>query len=95
MPPVSRLTDVGFGHDCHPPTKAISASGDVIAGGLPVFRVGDSLAPHACGGPPHPRKAASGSGTVFTNGKGTMRIGDPIDCGGAMITGCGTVIVGD
>ena len=94
MPPISRLDDIGLGHDCHPPTKVIEASGNVNACSKAVHRVGDNLQPHACGGPPHPRHASSGSTTVFTNSRGTVRIGDSIDCGGILATGCGTVIVG-
>lgn len=94
MPPISRITDIGLGHSCFPPTKAIASSGNVTAGGLKIFRQGDALAPHKCGKSAHGRKAASGSGSVFVNGKAAMRIGDSIDCGGAMGQGCGTVVAG-
>jgi len=94
--PISRITDIGSGHGSFIPTPAIQGSNNVFAGGLPVFREGDSLAPHpsVTPSPPHPRKANKGSSTVITNGKGTMRIGDSIDCGGFMMTGYPTVIVG-
>jgi len=96
MPPVSRVSDTGLGHDSFPPTPVTAGSGDVFAGGLAVCRVGDPLAPHGSPSPSpvHPRSASAGSGTVFTNGKPTVRIGDSINCGGLLASGLGTVIVG-
>lgn len=93
MPPISRITDIGLGHSCFPPTPAISSSGNVLVQGLLAFREGDSLAPHTCEST-HSRAAASGSRKVLVNSKSVMRIGDPIDCGGNMAQGSGTVIAG-
>ena len=96
MPPVSKVGDIGMGHECFPPTPVIAGSGNVFACSMPVLRVGDSLMPHPCPtpAPPHPRSSAKGSTTVITNGKGSSRIGDKIDCGGFMVMGCGTVLMG-
>jgi len=96
MPPISRVTDMGSGHSSFIPSPVIQGSNNVFAGNLPVFREGDNLSPHPSSTPnaPHPRTGLKGSSTVFTNNKGTMRIGDSIDCGGFMMTGLETVIVG-
>ncbi len=95
-PPISRVTDIGMGHGSFPPSPAIAGSGNVFAGSLPVFRKGDPLMPHPSPSPspPHPRALQKGSSTVKTNNLDTGRIGDPIDCGGFMVQGLGTVLVG-
>lgn len=96
MPPVSRVGDIALGHGSFPPTPATAGSGDVFAGGPPVHRKGDAilLHPSPSPSPPHPRSASSGSTTVFTNSLGTARIGDSVDCGGMLVQGLATVIVG-
>jgi len=94
MPSITRITDIGSGHSCYPPTQAIEGSSNVIACGKGVFRKGDSLEPHSCSGFGHPRHAQGSSSTVFVNSKGVVRVGDVVDCGGEMITGCSKVIVG-
>jgi len=96
MPPASRLTDIGLGHGSFPPTPVCGASPNVITCSLPQARKGDCLVPHPSPSPspPHGRNISAGSGTVKTNSKLTARIGDAINCGGMMMQGCGTVIVG-
>jgi uncharacterized Zn-binding protein involved in type VI secretion len=96
MPPASRIWDIGMGHECFPPTPVIEGSPNVKVCSIPQERVGDALMPHPCPtpAPPHPRSSSEGSTTVITNSKGSSRIGDAVDCGGFMVNGCGTVIMG-
>jgi uncharacterized Zn-binding protein involved in type VI secretion len=92
MPQISRVTDIGSGHSCFPPTPAIQGSGDVFVNGLAVHRKGDALAPHACPNcPPHPRAASGGSPSVFVNGKAVTRLGDAVNCGGSLSTASANV----
>ena len=95
MPKASFKTATGSGHGCHfPPTNATDGSGDVEIEGKPALRVGDAFAAHGCspcGKPPHKRALSEGSGTVYINGRKAGRIGDPIDCGGTVQSGAGTV----
>lgn len=94
MPGAARKNDTGSGHGCFPPSNVISASPDVEFDGIPAARAGDSLAAHGCSTcPPHGRSIASGSPTVFINGQPAARIGDPVDCGGSIIIGSGSVIL--
>ena len=96
MPPASRVGDIALGHGSFIPTPAIQGSPDVITGSSPQHRKGDSLMPHPSPSPspPHPRSASAGSGTVLTNSKPTVRIGDAVGCGGMLVQGFSTVIVG-
>lgn len=87
MPKVTRVTDIGSGHGCFPPTPAIEGSGDVFVNGLAVHRKGDALAPHGCSNcPPHGRAASGASPSVYVNGKAVVRMGDGVDCGGSLST---------
>lgn len=100
MPGAARLNDIGKGHECFPDTPVIAGSPDVIINGLPAARVGDAVATHGCPCPNaphgmHPRAIAAGAATVIINGKQAARIGDAINCGGAISTGSGNVIIGD
>ena len=95
MPKASRLTDIGSGHACFPPSNVIAGSGNVIINGLQAARLSDPLMPHGCGKcPPHPRSISAGSGSVFINGLPAARIGDAIGCGGSMSTGSPDVNIG-
>jgi len=96
MPPVTRVGDMASGHEAFPPTPVMQGSSNVFAGGASVCKKGDAILLHASGSPapPHPRSAKSGSGTVKTNGQPTSRIGDDVDCGGMMMMGFGTVLIG-
>jgi uncharacterized Zn-binding protein involved in type VI secretion len=92
MPKVSRLTDIGSGHGCFPPSPATEGSGDVFVNGLPAHRRGDALQAHACPScPPHGRTSSGGSPTVYVNGKALVRMGDSISCGGALAAGSSDV----
>ena len=94
MPIVSRLNDMTAGHGYHP-TNINSASGDVIAGGQPVARVGDTCVSHdKPDSPPHTPVIAGGSGSVIANGKPLVRLGDPCNCGDSIATGVDSVIAG-
>jgi len=95
MPPASRITDIDTGHACFPPTPVITGSPNVITCSMPQARLSDSLVPHGCPpAPPHPKIIAGGSSTVITNSLPSARIGDSIACGGVLVTGCPTVIMG-
>jgi len=96
MPPASRVGDLALGHGSYIPTPAIQGSPNVITGSSPQHRQGDSIMPHPSPSPapPHPRSASAGSGTVLTNSKPTVRIGDAVGCGGMLVQGFPTVIVG-
>ena len=63
----------------------------VIVCGMPQARVGDK-AICAAGGP---ATIVSGSPTVFIGGAMAARIGDTTSHGGAIVTGCPTVLIGD
>lgn len=100
MPGAARLNDIGKGHECFPDTPVIAGSPDVIINGQPAARVGDAVATHGCPCPNvphgmHSRAISAGAATVIINGKQAARIGDAIDCGGAISTGSGNVIIGD
>lgn len=97
MPPVSRVGDKSTADPCGAaPRPSIAGSGNVLADGIPVVRVGDPYALHKCPGhnPPHPAVASGGSGTVLVNGLPLHRVGDPISCGSVSAAGSGTVISG-
>lgn len=56
----------------------------------PAARIGDMA---TCNGPPD--KIAKGSSTVFINGKPAARQGDQTEHGGLLVSGAGTVLVGE
>jgi len=96
MPKAARLTDIGAGHACFPPTPIIAGSGDVSINGRAAARKGDALLLHGCGNcPPHPRSISAGSGTVSINGKPAARASDAIGCGGSISAGSPDVLIGD
>ncbi len=94
--PVSRLGDLSTPDPCKaPPRASIQGSGNVFVNGIPVHRVGDAWAPHACpGSPPHAATTAVGSATVFVNGMPISRLGDLISCGSTIAVGSGNVFAG-
>jgi len=87
--PAARLTDPTAcplpGHGVNP---IAAGSPDVLFDGLPAARQGD---PSACGG------AMTGnlSGTVFINGRNAATVGSIGAHGNVVISGSGTVIIGD
>lgn len=92
----SRLGDNASGHDGAPGTPGTEASPDVFIDGIPAMRQGDVFESHSCPDESeHSRSLAGGSGTVFINGKRAGRVGDAISCGGTVIEGSTSVIIGD
>lgn len=89
--PAARVGDVDTGHGKYPPTPVNSGAGSVTIGGKPAARVGDTLAPHHRG----VRVIAKGSSSVMIAGKPAARVGDPINCGGVLASGEGSVCIGD
>ncbi|HGG63303.1 MAG TPA: hypothetical protein ENK34_01910, partial [Rhodobacteraceae bacterium] len=93
--PAARVTDM---HVCpkktgkipHVGGPIVTGSPDVLIGGLPAARAGDTV---ACVGPPD--KIASGSSGVLINGKPAARLGDSTAHGGKIVGGCSTVLIGD
>lgn len=95
MSSVTRLGDVGSGHDLCPSRNLASASPNVFINGRGAGRVGDSYTAHSCEEhPPHVGVIAAGSQTVFVNGRRIGRIGDGISCGGSVIEGSPNVFAG-
>jgi uncharacterized Zn-binding protein involved in type VI secretion len=98
MPAAARLTDM---HTCPmatpglPPVPHVGGpvigpgASTVLIGGLPAAVVGDAA---VCVGPPD--AIVSGSATVLIGGKPAARIGDTTAHGGALVTGCASVMVG-
>ncbi len=97
MPPVARITDM---HVCPMQTPAvvpiphvggpvIKGQPTVLAGSLPVARVGDMC---VCVGPPD--VIVKGSGTVLVGGMPAARMGDSTAHGGSIVAGCPTVMIG-
>jgi uncharacterized Zn-binding protein involved in type VI secretion len=81
MPAVSRIGDaVATNHGCDGATTMAAGSGDVLANGIGVVRVGDVDNVHRFGGrncsAQHQVALSAGSGTVFANGKAIGRVGD-------------------
>ncbi len=93
--PAARITDH---HVCPKKTRkkphvggpVSSGSSDVFIEGLPAARQGDSI---VCVGPPD--SISGGSSSVFINGKPAARIGDKSSHGGVIVSGAGTVLIGD
>jgi len=81
MPAVSRIGDsVTTNHGCDGSTTMAAGSGDVLANGIGVVRVGDADTIHAYGGrgcsARHSVPLSAGSPNVFANGIAIGRVGD-------------------
>lgn len=89
--PAARVGDQDTGHGKHGPTPITTGAASVTIGGKSAARIGDMLAPH------HPgvRVIMKGSATVTIEGKPAARVGDPINCGGVIAAGDGSVKIGD
>lgn len=83
-----KLGDKDTGHGSHSPTPVITGSSTVKVDGLPVARLGDTLASHG-----HNRTISGGSSSVFIDGQAAARTGDTVNCGGVLIGG-GSVNIG-
>lgn len=98
MPAAARLTDF---HECPMSTPAIvpvphvggpiigPGAPNVLIGGLPAARVGDTL---VCTGPPD--TIIKGSATVMIGGMPAARMGDKTAHGGQIMTGAFNVQIG-
>lgn len=95
MPPAARLTDM---HTCPMATGPVPHVGgpivgpgspQVLIGGLPAARVGDSA---VCVGPPD--SIIKGSATVLIGGAPAARMGDSTAHGGVIVLGYPTVMIG-
>lgn len=95
MPPAARLTDM---HTCPMTTGPVPHVGgpivgpgspQVLIGGLPAARVGDSA---VCVGPPD--SIIKGSATVLIGGAPAARMGDSTAHGGVIVLGYPTVMIG-
>ena len=87
------------------PLGPFCATGNVMAGKIPVHRQHDLRMMHfTIVGVPEPPVTfeggvlpwlKEGSESVLVNNKGCGRVGDAVVCGAVIMTGLGTVVVGD
>lgn len=91
--PCARLTDIGCGHGCFPPSPVVQGSPNVIVNNLLCARVTDAVQTHCCG-TCHDRAIAKGSRTVIVNNLPCARLTSKIDCGGWIVTASPDVIIG-
>lgn len=91
--PAARMTDL---HSCAATLATPAGAAPVLAGnptvrigGMPAAALGD---PCAC--IPTPDPITGGSATVLIGGRPAARLGDPTAHGGALITGCFSVLIG-
>jgi len=92
MPPAARVGDP----TSHPGTVAGPGVATVLIAGQPAAVMGDL---HACAMPPTagphpPNPFVKASTTVLIGGRGALRIGDTSGCGGAIVSGAFTVLIG-
>jgi uncharacterized Zn-binding protein involved in type VI secretion len=92
MPPAARVLDP----TSHPGVIAGPGALNVLIGGQPAARVGDT---HVCAMPPvagphPPTPIVAGSATVFIAGQPAARLGDPNGCGATIVAGCLNVLIG-
>jgi len=92
MPPAARLLD----QTGHPGLVAGPGSPNVLIGGLPAAKVGDT---HVClmpptAGPHPPAPFPSGSTSVVIGGQPALRMNDVSSCGAPIVTGATTVLIG-
>lgn len=81
MAAISRIGDsVATNHGCDGSTTMAAGSGDVLANGIGIVRVGDVDTDHAYGGKNcsarHSVALSAGSPNVFVNGIALGRVGD-------------------
>ena len=92
MPPAARVLDP----TSHPGVIAGPGALNVLIGGQPAARVGDT---HVCAMPPvagphPPTPIVKGSLTVLIGGRPAARVGDLSGCGAPIVMGMLTVEVG-
>lgn len=96
MPAAARLGDMASGHDGAPDSPAIEGASNVFINDIPAIRQGDAFELHSCPDESdHNRSLADGSSSVYINGKPAGRVGDAISCGGTVIEGSSSVVIGD
>ena|SRR5690625_5156345 len=94
--PAARIGDIGGPHGAYVPTPIIQGSPNVVVEKKPVARKGDALVPHTKPkSKPHGRSVGGGASTVLVNGKPVARQGDKISCGGKIMNGAASVVIGD
>lgn len=76
----------------HGIATVIAGSPTVIVVGQPAAHLGSAL---VCASAPAPNAVTAASTTVFVNGQGAARTGDATSHGGVLLSGQGTVLVGD
>jgi len=85
MPPLCFAGAWSSGHGCFPPSNCLEGSDDTFVNNIPVARIGDAWASHACPSKgSHTPTTPNGSGTVMVNNIGVLRIGDEL-------AGCGVL----
>ncbi len=90
MAGVSKIGDLCSGHGNCRSRPIITGSSNVFVNGVPVSKVGDSLAVHCT----HPGTIITGSVGIFVNGSPIASVGSSVDCGSVIITGSSNVFVG-
>jgi uncharacterized Zn-binding protein involved in type VI secretion len=94
MPFAARVTDK---HACPIPAPIPHVGGVIIPPGVPTIMIGSLPAAtvgSTCLCPGSPNKIAKGSTTVVLGSKPAARMGDATAHGGAIMTGCSTVLIG-
>ena len=96
MPGICRLNDRDSGHmPAFPGRQNNKASQDTFVDNKGVHRKTDTWIQHCCpNNGCHSSTTVTASTTVFANKLGVARIGDFLDCGGKIIQGSSTVIIG-
>jgi len=92
MPPAARVGDP----TSHPGTVSGPGVATVLIAGQPAAVQGDL---HACAFPPPagphpPNPFVKASTTVLIGSRGALRIGDSSACGGSIVAGAFTVLIG-
>ena len=95
MPEIARRGDLTSCHDECRPVSIVTGSPNVFVDGLPVARVGDTCAPHACNRWPNPHPLhtpviVSGDSSVLVNCLPVAVKGSKVSCFGTL----SSVIIG-
>ena len=97
MPAASRVGDQVSPHGEWSGGQISSGSEDVVIEGVAAATVSSKGTPHIHipgKKPPHPVDVTSGSSTVVINGKAAAIVGSACGCGGTVVSGAGTVVIG-
>ena len=85
------IVSPGFPPIPHVGGPITTGSPNVLIGGMPAARVGDTA---MCAPPAPADTIVTGSPTVLINGRGATRMGDSTAHGGVIVQGNSTVIIG-